>query len=185
MFQNPFSFKGRITRKEFFISNVFFGLIWFIISFLNFRGTSELIFFPVICLWFLFSQGAKRCHDRGNSGWFQLIPFYSFWMLFGKGNIGANEYGDCSEKNKINNISLMDVLKEFKKAPVEFLYSLNNYKKKQILGFSMLIFIVIYMVIDYLFLPLGNTISDIFIACLLVYLLIISVTEWSVNSKKI
>jgi uncharacterized membrane protein YhaH (DUF805 family) len=39
------------------------------------------------------AQGAKRCHDRGNSGWYLLIPFYVFWMLFADSDIGANEYG--------------------------------------------------------------------------------------------
>jgi uncharacterized membrane protein YhaH (DUF805 family) len=43
--------------------------------------------------WFLLAQGAKRCHDRSNSGWFQIIPFYVFWMLFAEGFPGPNEYG--------------------------------------------------------------------------------------------
>ena len=28
--------------------------------------------------WFIWAQGAKRCHDRGNSGWFQIIPFMAY-----------------------------------------------------------------------------------------------------------
>ena len=44
-------------------------------------------------LWFYIAQGAKRCHDRGNSGWYQIIPFYSLWMLFGNSDVGENEYG--------------------------------------------------------------------------------------------
>ena len=50
-----------------------------------------LLLIPVY--WFTWAQGAKRCHDRGNSGWFQIIPFYGLWMLFGDGEIGDNEYG--------------------------------------------------------------------------------------------
>ena len=44
--------------------------------------------------WFIWAQGAKRCHDRGNSGWYQIIPFYGFWMLFAEGETTANEYGN-------------------------------------------------------------------------------------------
>ena len=43
--------------------------------------------------WFLWAQGAKRCHDRGNSGWYQIIPFYFFVMLFGRSEEGVNDYG--------------------------------------------------------------------------------------------
>lgn len=43
--------------------------------------------------WFMWAQGAKRCHDRGNSGWYQLIPFYGLWMLFGDGDECENDYG--------------------------------------------------------------------------------------------
>jgi len=44
-------------------------------------------------LWFLWAQGAKRCHDIGRSGWFQLIPFFGLVMLFSNGHSGRNEYG--------------------------------------------------------------------------------------------
>lgn len=43
--------------------------------------------------WFLWAQGAKRCHDRGNSGWYQIIPFYFLIMLFGGSADGINNYG--------------------------------------------------------------------------------------------
>lgn len=44
-------------------------------------------------LWFILAQGCKRCHDRNNSGWYQIIPFYVLWMLFADGDVGENDYG--------------------------------------------------------------------------------------------
>jgi uncharacterized membrane protein YhaH (DUF805 family) len=95
MFKTPFSFEGRIRRTEFGLSYIIYIVAAVIISVLteisetaSFLG---LAFIPVI--WFLIAQGAKRCHDRGNSGWYQLITFYIFWMLFAESEIGQNEYG--------------------------------------------------------------------------------------------
>jgi uncharacterized membrane protein YhaH (DUF805 family) len=46
-----------------------------------------------LATWICLASGAKRCHDRGNSGLYQLIPFYGLWMLFGDGDHGSNHYG--------------------------------------------------------------------------------------------
>lgn len=99
MFKRVFSFKGRIRRTEYGLSYIFF-LIWYFI----FIGITEMNDInPVLALfiiltivpayWFLWAQGAKRCHDRGNSGWYQIIPFYFFVMLFGGSEEGINVYG--------------------------------------------------------------------------------------------
>jgi uncharacterized membrane protein YhaH (DUF805 family) len=45
-------------------------------------------------MWFMIAQACKRCHDRGNSGWWQLIPFYGFWLLFADSMPGINQYGE-------------------------------------------------------------------------------------------
>jgi uncharacterized membrane protein YhaH (DUF805 family) len=88
MFQNPFSFNGRIRRTEFGISVLLYYAILLALSI--FLGPEEggemstmavliflIVFIPLI--WFQLAQGAKRCHDLGNSGWWQLFHF----MLFG------------------------------------------------------------------------------------------------------
>ncbi len=59
------------------------GLIWFFPSF-----------------WFAIAAGAKRCHDRNRSGWFQLlwiVPLVNIWVWieiwFLRGTIGENRFG--------------------------------------------------------------------------------------------
>lgn len=98
MFQHPFSFKGRIRRLEYGLSYLLVYVLFLPINITPENQVSEnmalfylLLFFPA--LWFIWAQGAKRCHDRGNSGWYQLIPFYALWMFFGDGEECDNEYG--------------------------------------------------------------------------------------------
>lgn len=100
MFKRPFSFHGRIRRLEYGISFIIF-YIWYsafsalVDSSSEFNGT--MLFFLITFIpayWFFWAQGAKRCHDRNNSGWYQIIPFYGFWMLFADGDEGENNYGD-------------------------------------------------------------------------------------------
>ena len=107
MFSAIFSFKGRIRRTEYGLSYIiYFVLIVFwqvvadaLLSDYTYRGSIPVMLIMLcilfILLWAIFAQGAKRCHDRGNSGFFQLIPFYFLWMLFAPGENTANEYGPC------------------------------------------------------------------------------------------
>lgn len=98
MFAKPFSFEGRIRRTEYGITFIIYVII---IAFLNAVFVPEaegalagLIILYIPMLWFLWAQGAKRCHDIGHSGWYQIIPFYMIWMIFGKGEEGIqNKYG--------------------------------------------------------------------------------------------
>ena len=48
----------------------------------------------IILGWIGLAQNAKRCHDLGHNGWWQLIPFYAIWMFFVKGQDGPNMYGN-------------------------------------------------------------------------------------------
>lgn len=101
MFKTPFSFNGRIRRLEYWLSNILYIVGIFIIvillmSFSDPKAPSTNVLMIVLWIplgWFMLAQGAKRCHDRGNSGAWQIIPFYGFWMLFAPGIIGRNEYG--------------------------------------------------------------------------------------------
>lgn len=95
MFRNPFSFEGRIRRTEYCISLIMYTINYLLILLIiSVAGAVWPFALLIPSLLFLWSQGAKRCHDRGNSGWYQLIPFYSFWMLFAEGENGDNDYGE-------------------------------------------------------------------------------------------
>jgi uncharacterized membrane protein YhaH (DUF805 family) len=105
MFKNPFSFDGRIRRTEYGLSHLMavFGLFILAFIFGLIAGslnadedslTASLVLVYIPYFWFIWAQGAKRCHDLGNSGWWQLIPFYGFWLLFQDGQTGPNQYGE-------------------------------------------------------------------------------------------
>ena len=111
MFKNPFSFKGRIRRTEYGISAIIYYFIVSTPDLLGFQEDEYAIPFLILLIpfaWFMIAQGAKRCHDRGNSGWYQIIPFYSLWMLFGDSDYGTNEYGE-NPKGKGNHDDIEEI----------------------------------------------------------------------------
>lgn len=95
MFKNPFSFEGRIRRTEYGISYIVYLTAIIALSFIMEANDANAFFLLLYipCIWFLIAQGAKRCHDRGNGGGWQIIPFYVLWLLFAEGDFGENRYG--------------------------------------------------------------------------------------------
>lgn len=94
---NIFSFEGRTSRLAYGITMVLYAY-YCSVPFLTGDDAPDYIvlawvLFLVPVLWLLLAQGAKRCHDMGHNGWWQLIPFYGFWMLFKNGELGENKYG--------------------------------------------------------------------------------------------
>lgn len=112
MFKHLFSFKGRIRRLEYGITYLLYMLYCLPMELLdeNNEDTMSILFasvwllFLIPALWIIFAQGVKRCHDRGNSGWFQFIPFYIFWLLFADGEEGVNKYGTSPKEDYKNQI---------------------------------------------------------------------------------
>jgi uncharacterized membrane protein YhaH (DUF805 family) len=95
MFKNPFSFNGRIRRAEFGLSVIIYWAAFMFIIMTSENGQLKFYdwLFLIPAIWFTYSQGAKRCHDIGHSGFFQLIPLYTLAMLFIEGQTGDNKYG--------------------------------------------------------------------------------------------
>ncbi|WP_298534500.1 DUF805 domain-containing protein [uncultured Algibacter sp.] len=99
MFKNILSSEGRIRRTEYGLTYLGYTIIVngfvFVSGFYGFEYADYVQIAIIIPLFYiLIVQGAKRCHDRGNSGWYQLIPFYQLWMIFADSDYGPNEYGD-------------------------------------------------------------------------------------------
>jgi uncharacterized membrane protein YhaH (DUF805 family) len=97
---NFFSLSGRLPRLDYFIS-LLFAFVAFILTILlsgSFHPKSNLQYIPVLLMlgiiFFVFVQGAKRCHDIGLSGWWQLIPFYFLYLLIKNGDFEPNKYGN-------------------------------------------------------------------------------------------
>lgn len=102
MFKNAFSFNGRIKRTEYGITFIIYFL-YYILQLcyeksyersveINLTINLAIIIGYIPILWLLWAQGAKRCHDLNKSGWWQLIPFYFFVLLFSKGDQWPNQY---------------------------------------------------------------------------------------------
>ncbi|MBB6611553.1 DUF805 domain-containing protein [Pontibacter sp. Tf4] len=123
---NIFSFSGRIRRTEYAVTQILTSMVmcflFFVFGISLFAGESAamgaIIFFGVSILlacWISLASGTKRCHDRGNSGFYQLIPFYGLWMLFGDGDHGNNRYG-ADPKGRVNQ---NDLFRSSTPAPAE------------------------------------------------------------------
>lgn len=88
-----FSFEGRIRRRDYWLISFGVGLAsGFAAAFAEAAPVLYLLVLIPLC-WINVATGAKRCHDLGHSGWWQLIPFYPLWMAFQDGEPGSNEYG--------------------------------------------------------------------------------------------
>lgn len=95
MFKNLFLFNGRIRRTEYGISFIIYIVFYVMMRLMpaGSGGAKALLLGLIPMLWFLWSQGAKRCHDLGKSGWYQIIPLYFLWLIFQEGSPEWNEYG--------------------------------------------------------------------------------------------
>jgi uncharacterized membrane protein YhaH (DUF805 family) len=99
MFTCVFSFNGRIGRLEYTITFIAYQIIvrtfnsYMMHNPISFEEAIGVYLTLAVLFWITLAQGAKRCHDVGHSGWFQLVPFYFLWLIFSKGDTKKNKYG--------------------------------------------------------------------------------------------
>jgi uncharacterized membrane protein YhaH (DUF805 family) len=106
MFNSPFAFRGRIRRLEFGITSVATWIFqWACLNILQTEPELMVLLIMlgslIVFTWFFLAQGAKRCHDMGLSGWYQLIPLFNLYMLV-KASDGPNKYGAPVEQQLPN-----------------------------------------------------------------------------------
>lgn len=93
MFSHILTFRGRSRCTEYIIVTVVMNLI--IGSCAPMMSDSPLAFFVVIAAFYIhLSTMVRRCHDRGHSGIYILIPWYPFYLLFADSVPGNNKYGN-------------------------------------------------------------------------------------------
>ena len=99
-----FSFEGRIGRQTYWLKyflpwvglNIVAGIID---ATTGFPAVGLVV--GLVGIWVGIAAGAKRCHDRDRTGWFQLIALIPIigviWLLvelgFLKGSEGENRFG--------------------------------------------------------------------------------------------
>lgn len=93
--QNYATFSGRARRSEYWYFVLFNVIITIALGFIGvMMGISMLSnIYSLAILVPSIAVGVRRGHDVGKSGWFILIPIYSFILACTEGVKGENEYG--------------------------------------------------------------------------------------------
>ncbi|MBU2945594.1 DUF805 domain-containing protein [Zobellia uliginosa] len=96
--QNYAGFEGRARRKEYWMFSLINLAIAYGLQILAFvMEVPALLFLSVIYLLGVLiptiAVGVRRMHDVGKSGWFLLVPIYSFILACTDSEPGDNQYG--------------------------------------------------------------------------------------------
>lgn len=85
-------FNGRARRKEHWLFALCSGIIQIILT--QFVSEYAENFYLLMVLVPSIAVGVRRMHDVNKSGWFLLIPIYSFVLACTDGTKGPNRYGE-------------------------------------------------------------------------------------------
>jgi uncharacterized membrane protein YhaH (DUF805 family) len=126
-----FDFKGRASRKEFWLFALFNTLFVVLAIVLDsgIFGYDNEGFGPLVSIYFLatlipgLSVSVRRFHDIGLNAWsllFVFIPLVNLWiiglLMFKSSDKGSNKYGDNPYGINSEGVSKEDILAELKKA---------------------------------------------------------------------
>jgi Predicted membrane protein len=123
IYQQYFSFSGRIGRKDFCIRVISGYLVTFVGIFslfepinprigINYSSYIPLAFILWFGLWFLYANINRRFHDIGKGSTWTAIMFFSskitvvfvlfnLYLFFIKGSPSANKYGEAPSANDV------------------------------------------------------------------------------------
>jgi len=92
-------FNGRARRKEYWMFTLIFMIIYYALTFLVIALEMPTlgILLAIFALGLLvpsIAVAVRRMHDVGKSGWYVLIPIYSFILAVTDSQPGPNEYGE-------------------------------------------------------------------------------------------
>ena len=111
---NPFSFNGRMDRRDYIISifkiiifQAILYVVFMIFNKLDFNNLMSVKFVlfglsNLIIYYYFLAQSSKRLHDLNKSSLnlilLILVPFYSLYLIFAKGNEENNAFGSTTKK---------------------------------------------------------------------------------------
>ena len=108
--QNYVNFEGRARRKEYWMFVLFNLIIAYSLLAIDIFLELGFLYFAYLLGVILpsIAVGVRRMHDVGKSGWYILIPIYSFILAVTEGDKGTNEYGSDpkNEGEEINDIGI-------------------------------------------------------------------------------
>lgn len=108
-----FCFEGRLNRKPYFLRLLILGIIAGILMMIFKGAAAESTILSLVCgviyavaLVGQLSLSIRRAHDLNRTGWIVLLSFipiinifFALYLLFFRGTMGSNKYGDDPLEN--------------------------------------------------------------------------------------
>jgi uncharacterized membrane protein YhaH (DUF805 family) len=88
-------FTGRATRSEYWYFVLFLVIVSFLSNFVSILMGSDMAGLILQVIFWIpsLSVSIRRMHDVDKSGWFILVPIYSFILTVSESTVGSNRFG--------------------------------------------------------------------------------------------